>query len=184
MATKLPEPIPMSPAMAESFKLLKDFAEGDIVKVQEVLFVQRVLPTLADTSGTPVDLSIWVEITGSIQRPMDVVDENDKVLFRVPSPFSSYPTSTRREAFHGVGHIVADAKAHGEIHPAIGERILRTGLGKVLPSPHVDIQKARAWNAILLRYGYPGVHGLAELEQAQKGQDTKAALFDDAGDDL
>lgn len=184
MSPKKIQPLSGKDAVVRALEALTQMGDEDVPKVQEVFFVHRIIPMLLDTTGD-VDITLWIDITGALQRPMDVVNENEEVLFRVPSPFSSFPTSTRRDKFKGIGSVVADAKSHSELHPAIGERVLRQGLAKALPPVHVDLEKARIWNGILVRYGFEPLEVFKDHpEYLGEGESPDTPLFSDEGDEL
>lgn len=73
-------------AMKKVYQTLVEESRGQIY---ENAFVEHFLPFFAGVKDVPPDRKIfddWVALAGSVNSPLDVVDENGKVLFTTPPP--------------------------------------------------------------------------------------------------
>lgn len=145
--TPLETPADVKIAMEEIATLTK----VDVPVITETVFCQHLLPILTNTNGD-VDLSIWLDMAGSVTRPIDVSDYNGNILFRVPALSRTPSTRLNSDPRRSMNEIVSTAKLKSDQHPMIGSTYLQVQLenkfGEALP----DLDTVRAWNAILLRY--------------------------------
>lgn len=158
MATK---PLPLLETSREQMEAMKQilaFNDLNIPRIPEQMFVEHLLPVLTNASEKQ-DLSWWMKIAGSLQTPLDIVDTQDRVLFRVPPlqrrthlPMDDIPRQTIFEAVH-------TAKLKNDYIPGHGDRYLTNVLTGRLTMTEFSAQDLADWNAIRVRYGYPPVGG-------------------------
>jgi hypothetical protein len=148
---------------------LKRMTELDVPKLPEDLFISKLLPMLADNSGKPVDVDVWLQIAGSLNRPIDVIDITGTVLFRVPALQRGLSTNTMRNPRYAINEIVATAEMKNKMNPRSKEPFLLKELSGRVPTQTKDIEPLMQMNAIFKRYGY------AEIPIAQHAALTKEA---------
>ncbi len=166
---------------------IKRLGEEDVPKIREETFVNKLLPILTNTSGN-VDVSIWQDYAGSVTRPIDVYDAAGRHLFRVPPLVTRPVTNHHNDPARSVSHLLGEAKLRHEVHPVMGQTYLHEGLNAKFANLGlgVDLEKARAWSAILERYGYAPLLPSEKAPAATSGSETASeeTLFSDEDDEL
>lgn len=169
----------------ESFDVLKN----DVPQLPEHIFCQYLLPILATTAkGEKVDLNVWTDIAGTTYRPIDVIDTAGNVLYRVPSLHRTLPTEVRdrspQSAQRSVYSIANRSELLSKNSPRAGKAFLNNALSTKVPKVGVDLDRARAFDAILRRYNLPGIlpdRLLTNAEERTKSADPDQLIegFDD-----
>lgn len=151
-------PIELGEGVVLAMEAIQKLNTADVPRVPEGIFTQHILPIMTDRSGK-VDISAWLDIAGNAQRPIDVIDLRGQVLFRVPAMMRQLPTKTSSSHRASITELASTAKLKGEVHPGLGQNFLAQGLSRHVPrlGTQVDLESAKAWNAILKRYGYPSI---------------------------
>lgn len=157
--TPLPTPADVKQAMDQITAL----TQTDVPQVPEALFCQHVLPVLTDTTGS-VDVSIWLDLAGSVHRAMDIVDVAGAVLFRVPPMMSRTPTRTDGRARDAMNTLLTEVNLKSDVNPRLGQHVLEAGLARKVPKGELDMDTAQQWNAILIRYGYTPLRGIGSKD--------------------
>lgn len=163
---------------------LERIAANDVPRITESLFKAKLLPVL--TSEDPKQsLDIWLEIAGVALRPIDVVSDRGtgEVLFRVPPLARPVDPRATRKGYGSAFEILNVAKQKHEVLPALGEEYLKDSLINAVESTPLSMEDARAWNAILVRYGHPGILP-DEVTQEDKPTTSDKPLFTGEYDDL
>ena len=132
---------------------------GDVPKISEQVFVSRILPMFVKkaTDEQFIDVGLWMEYAGSMQRPLDVVGANGEVLYRAPSPLQSVIRLNKRtdDGNPSLLQIVAKAKQKADVHPKLGETYLSNELMELDIIQDIDNRETiQTWITILQRYGY------------------------------
>lgn len=161
-----------------SFQESAGVLKNDVPRLPEHIFCQYLLPILANTAkGEKVDLNIWTDIAGTTYRPIDIVDAAGEVLYRVPSLHRTLPTEVRdrtpQSAQRSVYSIASRSEMLSKNSPRAGKAFLHNALATKVPRAGVDLERARAFDAILRRYNLPGILPDRLLTQ-WKGEATPA----------
>ena len=95
-------------------------------------------------------MSKWIDYVGSTTSECHVVDENDNILFTVPSAYIDIPplTDTRN-----LDRILITAHRQAEILPKMGDRIFDERLTPLINKAKLDPERLRAWNVVFDYYG-------------------------------
>lgn len=160
----------------DAMKMIADLSDEQVVRVGENIFRERILPLFL--SPQP-DWNAWIELTTSIQRPMDVVDSSGQVMFRCPAPLRSVPTSTTHTRANGFGEIAMRTESLSLQHPLMAMRYQEQMIQKrdadfdtaVIPEHQqmIDIMK---------RYGYvPNTDGPLSTLTASESATGPKPLF-------
>lgn len=182
-------PITLGENVLQAMDQIKAITELDIPRVPEAIFVQHILPIMTDRSGK-VDITPWLDVAGNAQRPMDIVDLQGRVLFRVPALMRELPTVVSRGHRTSISHLADEAKLKAEVHPNMGQQTLAIGLQRHLPktATQADIDSAKQWNAILKRYGHdpilPTEISGDEPPAAKSGPEEPDALLVEGNDEF
>ena len=182
----IPGPVEMPEDVRLAIEQLRELTDSDVPKLPEHLFRQHLLPVLTNTSGN-VDLRIWLDIAGAANRPIDVVDGAGKVLFRVPALIRYIPTRLNGSPRDSLSQLLATAKLQSERHPALGNAYLKSALETKDPRVGPDLESAKQWSAILVRYGYPPlpIPGLEPaVDDSQKTASEGRSIFSDEYEEL
>lgn len=148
-------PIPNNEKVTEAMQELRQMLEEDVPRIPESVFVNRLLPILTNTQEKQ-DLTVWLELAGNFQRPIDVV-KGPEVLFRVPPLFRRLAAPRVQNSRNSVFEMVATAKQKSDQIPQLGERYLANRLADKVPKATFEKTDLDQWNAILARYGLPAV---------------------------
>lgn len=163
---------------------LTQLADSDVPRVPEAIFVRHVLPILTDRSGE-VDVSVWLDLAGAATRPMDVVNPANEVLFRVPALMSRIPTRKHNTARESISTVVNEAQLKEKVHPKMGEIALEAGLKRHQTPRRADMETAKQWNAILVRYGYPPIAEVGEVSPSDlKAPEASKPIFSGEDDEF
>ena len=121
--------------------------------ITESTFKLQLLPILADTSKD-ADFSPWLNIAGTWQRPIDVVDDvTNEVLFRVPALVGKTTDPVKQNGHTSAYEIISNAQRKIAVLPKAGEEYLTNNLGRRIGVDGNRIEAARTWNYIFERYG-------------------------------
>lgn len=149
----------------EQMDFLNEITKNDAAKIPESIFVEHLLPVLANRSGNQ-SLERWQRIAGHVMRPIDVFDpKTGETLFRVPPVLRSI-----NEEFTGYGsrsafEIVRTAEQKRRVMPAMGDAHIRTNLVDRVKHTKASFDNVVLWNNILLRYGYEPILSNKTTEQ-------------------
>lgn len=147
-------PMPTPPEVEEAVKAIQAFSLTDVPQISEVVFKAALLPALSAEPGTKVDLTAWLDIAGTTLRAIDVVAPNGEVLFRVPALMRSLPTAHQSDVNYY--DIVHESLLQENVHPNLGQRTLDRQLQRVRTGATLlDVETAKQWNVIRMRYGLP-----------------------------
>lgn len=171
-----------TPAQLEAMKFLVGLVEKDVPKLPEPLFISHILPILTDQSGA-ADLSNWLAVAGTPNRPIDVVDGIGNVLFRVPALQRTVRTVTLRDERPNYGNLVTHAELMRKNSPIAADAWLKQALDKTVPKGGVDLEPVHQLNEIFKRYNLPLLPvGPSPTEEKQVEQ--RAATFTGEYDDF
>lgn len=177
-------PVPMPENVKKAMEQITLLTQSEVPRVPEHLFVRHVLPIMTDQSGE-VDVSVWLDLAGTVNRPMDVVDAAGEVLFRVPPMMSHIPTRINTSAMQAINRVVLESKLKSEQHPRMGEVALQVGLQRHQPVRRADVVTARVWNTILVRYGYQPVGDIGTaLVETPTAPASDKPIFGDVDDEF
>lgn len=158
-------------------KELRDLVDHgrEVTKFPEVYFVQYFMPLFAGTvkPNETINMDTWVNIAGGEQYPVDIVNAEGTVLFRVP-------------AFHGDGiEIVKDGRAitQFERHYSRLKEVDARGSQEFMASTLLDMhmpkqtpeaahENTKIWNDIFRRYGYED--NIINLIEEKEGKGTSS----------
>ncbi len=144
----------VDPELRKAMDQILDATDQDVPKLPEPLFIKHLLPVLTDLSGK-ANLSVWLDIAGSYQRPIDVIGPTGAVLFRVPALIGTIPTNTQRDPHYGFWEVMRNYQNHNNVLPQMGRQFLDEALPRLVHRGQVNIEEAYQWNAILKRYNLP-----------------------------
>jgi hypothetical protein len=170
----------------EGMSFLQQLTQDVAAKIPEPLFVEHLLPILANRDGRQ-SLVRWQQVAGSVMRPLDVYDPRDsKVLFRVPAILRQLNDTVINLSGRSTYEIIATVEKKRQIIPAIGDRYLQAHLTNRIEGLPANVKDVLAWNAILVRYGYPPLFKtLVEQPDALSNETPSSNTLDYEGfDDL
>lgn len=145
---------PNYPEETEAMDSLIKAAKEDVPNVPEDIFKEHILPQLTRRDGN-VDLTFWLEIAGNAYRPLNVVSDSGEFLFQVPSLIRQYDPFTNLSPRESVPERLEVARLKTQVHPQLGEVYYDQEFGKLAQVPPPTPKDVSAWDAILVRYGYP-----------------------------
>lgn len=172
---------PILPNQKQALLDIADLTKADVPKLPEPLFLSHIMPLLRDTSGK-ADVTNWLKVAGSLNRPIDVVDAVGNVLFRVPALQGTIPTKATRDGRIPIANIQSKAALKRQQSPIAGERYLTTALSKSVPKVKVDLTPILQLNAIFKRYDLPEIpiaHNVEVVRQAEERQVGFTGEYDD-----
>lgn len=152
--------------------------EQDVAKISEAHFTRTLLPALVNRTGDQ-DLRVWQDIAGHAMRPIDVYDNaTQKFLFRVPPLLKSFKTNSvtgrgRRSAFE----IMNTAKQKSNVLPSMGDAHIARELTNTVGQGSIDPEEARAWDAILERYGYDPIFNLGKPKEEEQREEQSSGTL-------
>lgn len=129
-----------------------------IAKIEEVYFKNIFLPiflgeTIVSHGATLTD---WVSYAGGQYLPVDVIDQQGTVIFRVPAIYSRDVVLANIDRSQNIADIMHMAKKHHELSPKSGDAYRVRGLTNVLKnmfSTDNFLANFEDWNSIFKRYG-------------------------------
>lgn len=151
--------------------------QESVVKISENEFRRYLLPTLAMESEQS-DLRMWLAITGSWRRPIDVVDEKGERLFRVPALVGENSLPFRQGPRNSTYEIIQNAKRKMESVPRAGIEYMRQHLTNRVNAQGDRSKAAQEWKYIFERYGldYPD-----EVKNTQDNKDNNDKSENNSG---
>ena len=169
----------------EGMDFLDQLTQDNEAKVPEPIFVEHILPILANRSGNQ-SLVRWQQVAGHVMRPILVIDpQNGEPLFRVPAILRSI-----NEEFTGYGsrsafEIVRTAEQKRKVMPAMGDAHLRANLVDRVRHIPASAKDVVAWNEILKRYGYEPILKIkTSAETNEEPEDTSGNIEVEGFDDF
>lgn len=153
----LKPPVQVRKEYTEAAKLLSELHRTDIPSVPESYFKSRIVPILATPAKKEVDLTFWADIAGHPMRAIRVVDDvTGEELFVAPALMRTLNSSDSDGV--SLNQVIHESKLRIDNHPGAGEAYLAQQLSKVRHgSTLYDIESAKTWNAIRVRYGFPAL---------------------------
>lgn len=147
-------PVQVRKEYSDAAKLLSQLDKTDIPSVPESYFKTKILPILAVPALQPTDLTFWADIAGHPMRAICVVDDvTGEELFVAPALMRTL-NSPNSDGI-SLNEVIHESKLRIDNHPASGEAFLAQQLSKVRHgSTLYDVESAKTWNAIRVRYGY------------------------------
>lgn len=140
------------PDVIDAMRNIARIEDENSARISETMFKARILPIFVTPGG---NLDTWVEITGSLQRSIDVIDENGQLLFTAPAPLRTVPTTISGGRSDSFMEIIARAEtmmlrnpiqAQGYLAQMIQDRSKRYDVS--------EIDERKQWLVIMARYGY------------------------------
>lgn len=149
---------PQLESSLEGMDFLDSITQDINVKVPETVFVNQILPHIVPAKqGEKRDLTIWVNVTGSPMRGMDIVDGSGNVKFVVPPLLKSPDTSGMVDVNYNIDEAIITAIQKSKVFDKMGDAFLRsTVVDKVKGVGDIPINTtdAEQWSKILEHYGY------------------------------
>lgn len=154
-------------------------------KLPEEVFVRSFLPYFSgqvSLTDTPENIiGTWIGIAGSPAGKVQIVNNENEVLFEVPPLMKSYPIKALVQDGKPMKEIMANYKVRNANHPAIGEKFLRNELsGKAdrIIENKIHQENAEQWNSIFQRYGIENPNGSPAAENSSKEVGDDDFVFD------
>lgn len=152
-------------AYVNEMKTALDKMNDEAAVLPEPVFVQHILPLIAgNADGSPVNLDLWTSIAGVTFRGIDVTDpRTGAILFRCPPIQRQLSTSVRgrddrRAYLSTIPEILGNAENLAKNSPRQARHYMDKSLDGKVPRDPIDMQRAKEFDAILKRYGYPGLN--------------------------
>lgn len=140
------------PAVREIMLRVHEATLNDVPKLPEPLFRSHILPILTDTTGK-ANLSNWILVAGSLNRAIDVINQNGEVLFRAPPLQGSITTKTERDERPPLGKILKDWELHRGRSPIAARKFINDALSDAVPEKQrVNLEPLRMLNKIFRYY--------------------------------
>lgn len=139
--------------------ILEDFP---VPRLRETIFVNYFLPFFCGEKEVTEDkrvLLAWYNVSGGPMGEVDVVDEGDKVLYRVPQLMDTSIIKSQRSPENrvSISAIAASAASAGNNIPGSGTRLLVRNLAvksaEILKTSDQLQTNSQRWNTIFERYG-------------------------------
>lgn len=128
---------------------------ADVAKIPEHEFKSVLLPILVQNETEDLSFERWLDIAGSWQRPIDVLDDKSgEVLFRVPALVGRNGQPTMQRADNSAYEMIENAQRKMRVVPRAGEEMLVRGLSERVTAEGNREAAQQAWNDIYKRYGY------------------------------
>lgn len=172
---------PILPQEKQALLNIADLTNLEVPKLPEPLFLSHILPILQDTSGH-ADITNWLRVAGSLNRPIDVIDGTGNVLFRVPALQGTVQTKSERDGRIPISAIQSTAALKRRQSPIAGENYLTHALEKAVPKTKLDLEPILQLNAIFKRYNLPEIqiaHSVEVSHQAEERQIGFTGEYDD-----
>ena len=154
---KLRRTSPVFHSVSVSDVLLKPMQE--VTKFPEVLFVEYFLPFFAGEVPATEDINyeVWIaKVAGGERMPVDIVDENGNVLYRVPELFDASVMENTSVNGQSMTVIERQYSRLKEIDSNASQNFLANSMTQAHlrqePSAHA-YENTRVWNEIFKRYG-------------------------------
>lgn len=177
---------PVLEEAVENMEFLNQLTKDDAAKLPEPIFVEHLLPVLANREGNQ-GLQRWQEIAGHVMRPIDVVDpKNGEVLFRVPPILRSINEEFTGRGASSAFEIVRVAEQKRKVIPAMGDAHIRANLVERVRHIPAHADSVIRWNEILKRYGYPPILKMdtSENDVKEDGESVSSDIEIDGYDDF
>jgi hypothetical protein len=154
-------------------------------KIPEQVFKQNFLPYFSGNVESARGRNImaeWIGVAGTAMSEVDVVGNNNEILFTVPALFDTNVIDiTKRALGQGMGDIIEDYNLRKESTPIGAMNMLNNNLGhKLSEIIHDDVPQrmttAERWINIMGRYG------IAPPSDRLSAQATKPAVDDNTDD--
>lgn len=136
--------------------------ENDNNKLPEDIFVNYFLPYFANPVSDNVNnnkVAEWVSIAGTPVAEVDIVDNNNKVLYSVPSLFdTSVINLNKLSENHRFNDIMNKFDLQNNNIPSVAQYLLKQDLGNKLENmtevTSNRLNKEKQWRDIFSKYGY------------------------------
>jgi hypothetical protein len=160
--------------------ILEDFP---VPRLRETIFVSYFLPFFCAEKSIEEDkraLLAWYNVSGGPMGEVDIVDEADKVLFRVPQLMDTSIIKSQRtpENRVSIGAITTGAMQANNNIPGSGTRLLLRNLSvksaEILKTSDKKEIDAERWNQIFVRYGK-----IKKAQESKVAGSTPGAFTDD-----
>ena len=154
---------------------LKEVESTDRARLSEYIFKNVFIPMFAGDKDLMYQVTIenWIKVAGNPYKSVDIVDNNNKVLFTVPPPFNRDAINPVSNDDVPLAHVVKSAQQYANIAPAQGLHYLNAELTKralVMKTATHVMNNLEAWNAIFARYGREPILRLNETEAVNPAQ--------------
>lgn len=142
-------------------------------RLPESIFRSHFLPYFAGQTGITKDSNVlveWISVAGSPMSEVDVIDQNQNVLFTVPALFDTNIIEiAKREAGKSLADIYQNFELRNNNIPAVAQNYLSHALADKLqeiqkPSEYRH-QNEQRWTSILEHYGVQSASGKAATSQ-------------------
>ena len=151
-------------------KDLEAVSSQDIRSIPERVFREVFLPMFAGKENLlyPASTRIWANIAGGYFSQVNVVNEQNEILFTVPPLLNINAVNPVSSEEIPISHVLETAKQYALIHPVQGSLYLEDQLTKrslLMRAPNNVLEDIETWNKIFERYGYPIITEVKDLEQ-------------------
>lgn len=147
----------------------------EIRKLPEDVFVYHFLPWFAGTStNEKINSAAWVEIAGSSNLPVEIVNGAGEILYTIPPLFDRtiVQTSTTDSDMPGMNHVLITFDQLSRISPRRAELYYLQELEKrkILDDKTIKLrEKVKFWNDLFKKYNLP----LIEVNLKEDLKDSK-----------
>lgn len=172
---------PILPQERMAMEQILALTKNDFPKLPEPLFISHILPILCDASGK-ADVTAWLQVAGSLNRAIDVVDGAGNVLFRCPPLQRALPTRVARDGRPPIAEVSTQANLRRQQSPARGEAYFEQAMNARVPRTRLDLEPLLQLNAIFRRYNIPEIPIAKETElkhEAEKRGSEFTGEYDD-----
>lgn len=166
-------------------KRILDAAEGDVPRIREHEFKQYLLPLIASSDDSELDIeTTWLQFSGDWRRPIDVVADETidselrtvKPLFRVPALVAGIDTPFKQSSHNSTYELIRNAQRKMQIVPKAGEEALVRGLSERIKPAGDRSEYHKQWLDIYKRYNL--THLLDTTDEEADTTDDKKDAFD------
>lgn len=135
--------------------------KDDIIKLPEKIFVHFFLPFFCSERKLEEDpsiISVWIGIAGAPTKEVQIVDDNNLILFNVPSMMNTSVIDTlNKNSSQNFMNIVNNYELYKTVTPQRGKNYLDNAIDekieKLRLTSNVFIDNEKRWKDIFIRYG-------------------------------
>lgn len=163
---------------------LSDLTQQVNASMSEYEFKTKFLPLLINKEDGDKSMEFWWNRIGNPMIGIDILGPNKEVLFKAPPLMRTHANSSIDSGKMSLSEIITTASKKSEIIPNMGNRYIKEHITNRI-KPIEEFNDLKAWNAILIRYGYNPIIDESELELPEESKKlTRSEFTDDDFEDL
>lgn len=158
--------------------LLEDMERNPTILEKD--FITHLLPIFKNY-GPDSDLRIWLQIAGSYDRPIDVVDNDRELLFTIPPVYGGVETTIASSGMSSLSELLSNIQSYNRTIPQYAAQLLNTKVRPMIKPKTISPEVIQAWNLICERYDIETT-GEKDNESGETTKPANNAIYDDEED--